>query len=366
MRTLWQLSSLISEAQHWLKGLRARHNALASENSLWWSFLFVWPQRWRSWLEDFQQGKTVFSPMTQYAFQGETVRVWQYHDTLILRLILKIIKPVFKHLISARCTHLQGPSGVKTTITHLRNCLEARPYHYVIRADIRGYYESISRRLLTQQLHQHFQDPRLHNYFAQIVNIAVDRGGDVFVPTHGIPRRSSLSPFFGALYLSSLDRAMERLQGIQYFRYMDDFLVLAQTPRQYRRAKKVLFAELKKLKLALSPKKTFMGALSHSFHFLGVLFEVPRSPQTKTQVGAQVHPRSCARALDKVKAMQNDAVHPATMQRYLVRWAAWWSDTIQSRGAMSILSAWVLHANGRDPPTAWLGRGLIPRSFQTH
>ena len=72
-----------------------------------------------------------------------------------------------------------------------------------------------------------------------------------------------------------------------------------------------------------------MGVIDRGFHFLRVKFEVPRSPQRKIQICVQIHPRSCARALDKVIAMRNHAAHPATMQRYLVRWAAWWSDCVQ-------------------------------------
>ncbi len=208
------------------------------------------------------------------------------------------------------------------------------------------------------KLHQHFQDPRLQNYFTQIVNTAVTFRGNVFVPSHGIPRRSSLSPFFGALYLAALDQALEGRQGLQYFRYMDDILILAQTKRQYQRARKILFTTLKTLALTLSPSKTCMGAIDKGFHFLGVKFEVPRSPQTKIQVSVQIHPRSCARALGKVKVLRNDAVHPAIVQRYLIRWATWWSDAIQSVGVMRLLWAWVFHALRRDPAAAWLARGL--------
>jgi hypothetical protein len=78
------------------------------------------------------------------------------------------------------------------------------------------------------------------------------------------------------------------------------------------------------------------------------MFEAPRSPQAKLQASATIHPRSCARALDKVNALRNNAVHPAIMQRYLIRWAAWWSDTIRTVGVMSILSSWVTHTAERD------------------
>jgi len=106
-----------------------------------------------------------------------------------------------------------------------------------------------------------------------------------------------------------------------------------------------------------------MGKFNKPFHFLGVLFEVPQSLHDKTQVSLQIHPRSCRRALDRLKAMQQDAVHPATKQRYLIRWASWWSDAIQSIGILSLIVSWVRFTAVRDPTAVWLGRGLLPKRF---
>ena len=64
--------------------------------------------------------------------------------------------------------------------------------------------------------------------------------------------------------------------------------------------------------------------------------------------------------LDRVKTMQEDAVHPAMKQRYLVRWATWWSHTMASQRMQSHLLAWVIFTVARDPTAVWLGRGLLP------
>ena len=194
----------------------------------------------------------------------------------------------------------------------------------MIRVDIRKYYASISRKQLLEQVCRHYQDPRLQYYFEQIIYHAVERDGEVFVPNRGIPRGSGMSPVFGALYLDALDKAMEARQGIAYFRFMDDALILTQTRRQYQRAKKRLFKILNTLELSLAPTKTRMGKLRDGFHFLGVQFEVSQNPQTKIQVSTQLHPRTYARARTKIRALQDNAGTPAEVQRYLRRWAAWW------------------------------------------
>jgi len=51
------------------------------------------------------------------------------------------------------------------------------------------------------------------------------KDGQVFLPTQGIPLSSSLSPFFGAVYLTPLDDAFAQCDGIFYPRYMDDVVI---------------------------------------------------------------------------------------------------------------------------------------------
>jgi RNA-directed DNA polymerase len=164
---------------------------------------------------------------------------------------------------------------------------------------------------------------------SQVINTAHIYQGLVICSRYGIPRRSSLSPFFGALYLSVLDKYFEKAHEIYYVRYMDDWVILCETKRQYVRAKKKMRRILNALKLKLSPHKTKMGALTKGFHFLGVDFALSQNAQSRTHVDMTLHQRSCRRALDKVSNMKEGAVHPAEIQRYLFKWAAWWSCTVR-------------------------------------
>jgi retron-type reverse transcriptase len=259
-------------------------------------------------LQDFIQGNYRFSPLQQFRFYNECVRTWNYADRIILRCLLKILMPVFKHIILDNCFHLKGPNGVKNALRYIQNALNTDKFHYAIRADIKSYYASIDHGILICQVNEHFHDPKVKHYLDHVITTAVDDGGDVFIPEKGIPRRSSLSPFFGALYLSPVDRAFLMRKGIVYARYMDDIIILCQTKKQYHRARKILFAILRQLKLVLSPRKTWMGALKKGFHFLGANFAV-----SKREVKNQC------------------------------------SVTLQ----------WISQANERDPTLAWFGTGLL-------
>ena len=226
----WVLPRLLKAVTAWRVALREKIGA-GSEFSSWWYFISMWDLQHVVWVRDFIAGQHQFEPFKQYKFTNEIIQVWSYLDRLMIHLILQIIRPTFKHIISPLCTHLVGPSAVKTVTRQIKAALGSGQYNYYLRVDIKSYYKSINHRLLIKQLEQHFMDPILLRYLKDIVTIGIDYGGNILLPASGIPVRSSLSPFFGALYLSELDQAFTKRKGVFYLRYMDDIIILTKTKR---------------------------------------------------------------------------------------------------------------------------------------
>ena len=356
-RPAWRIAALLPTASLLYQKL-VQKKRYDSPRSDWWAVGFSF-EHFIPRIQDFVEGHYLFSPMRQFQFEQETIRIWQYDDRIILRCLFNLLKPTFPHILSKACYHLKGPQGVKLALRHVQNALDARSFQYAIRLDIRNYYASISHPILIQQIQQHYHDPKVLRYLNDIVRNAVDNQGDVFLPRQGIPRRSCFSPFFGALYLLPLDRAFEQRQGCLYVRFMDDVLILFETQRQFQRGRKTLFNILRTLKLSPSPQKTWMGKLSKGFHFLGVGFSSATSEAKNQRLCISIHPRSCARALDKVKALSSDAVHPANIQNYLANWASWWTRTVRPLTFSALLFDWIVHTRARDPAKVWLGSGLL-------
>jgi hypothetical protein len=286
----WIVTMLLQKSAEWYSRMHKRLR-LASERSPWWTFIWDWTTDVATWLKTFKKGHHRFSPLIQYRFKSETIQ----------RDITQAIKAA----------------------------LNTGTFHYCLRIDIKSYYASINHQILLDQLYKNYDDPRLRRYFEAIVTTGIDCDGQVFLPKQGIPLRSSLSPFFGALYLTELDRAFENRPGIFYRRYMDDILILVSNKRPYTRVRKRVFAILKGLKLKISPHKT------------------------------RIHTRSCRRALDRVQAMRKDAVHPANIQRYLSLWATWWKTTIKL-SRFGLLYTWLMVVeNTSFTSCLWYGRGLF-------
>ena len=101
-------------------------------------------------------------------------------------------------------------------------------------------------------------------------------------PSHGIALRAPLSQFFSALYLKPLDDALSRMD-IVYVRFQDDILALCKSKRQLNRCRSRMMEVLGERQLKLSRKKSRMGTITDSFHFLGIHYSLTQ-PENYTNV----------------------------------------------------------------------------------
>ena len=218
--------------------------------------------------------------------------------------IYNIIKPSFKYIIPKSDRHMMGPHGIAKIVKEIK--LKAPEYKFCIRTDVKDYYNSIDKDILFDIVKKEFGDPRLINYFKQIIFAYVYKNA-LYYKRHGIRRSTSLSGFFAAIYLKSLDLKFEQAcrasnGGIFYIRYNDDILIFTKTFAQYKRARGRLLKTFKALKLKISPHKTQMGRFS-SFHFVGIMFCVRYTQDAKTQCDMSLTPRTFKRSDCKATAL---------------------------------------------------------------
>lgn len=116
---------------------------------------------------------------------------------------------------------------------------------------------------------QTYHDPKIIAMLENIITNPIDTPKGCRNPSHGIALRAPLSQFFSALYLKPLDDGLSRMD-IVYVRYQDDILALCKSKRQLNRCKKRMMEVLGERQLKLSRKKSRMGTVTDSFHFLGI------------------------------------------------------------------------------------------------
>ncbi len=99
---------------------------------------------------------------------------------------------------------------------------------YLVKRDIRDYFASIDHETLLHQLAQlvHPTD-YLYRLLEQRVRFAFEENGELCRATRGVPFGTSIACFFANLYLTEMDRGIESIPDVSYFRYADDLLVLS-------------------------------------------------------------------------------------------------------------------------------------------
>jgi RNA-directed DNA polymerase len=142
---------------------------------------------------------------------------------------------------------------------------------YVLKSDVRKYYASIDHEILLSPIRKIIPESRFVGLIYQFLKHVRYRDGYYVEVEKGISRGTSLSPLLGALYLSTFDRAMEKM-NVTYVRFVDDWVVMSDNRRTFSRAIKKVYRILSSLKLEKSKDKTFIGKIDRGFDFLGFYF----------------------------------------------------------------------------------------------
>jgi retron-type reverse transcriptase len=99
---------------------------------------------------------------------------------------------------------------------------------YVIKRDISDYFASIDHELLLDKLALLVDSgDYLYRLLAQRVRFLFEEGGSLRTAGIGIPFGASIACLLANIYLTELDREIENVPEVSYFRYADDLLMLS-------------------------------------------------------------------------------------------------------------------------------------------
>ncbi|MGB6460524.1 MAG: reverse transcriptase domain-containing protein, partial [Candidatus Acidiferrum sp.] len=114
---------------------------------------------------------------------------------------------------------------------------------YAVKRDIANYFPSVDHELLLAQLAELVEpEDYLYRMLEERVRFPYEDGAQSFRAEQGIAFGTPVACFFANLYLTPLDRQLDVLHGLKYFRYADDLLLLSDS-RQTIQAATALFEE---------------------------------------------------------------------------------------------------------------------------
>lgn len=137
---------------------------------------------------------------------------------------------------------------------------------YVLKADIKNYFDTVNHQILLQILSKRIKDERVIWLIRKILANHKGEGHN-----KGMPLGNLTSQFFANVYLNELDQFVKhKLRAKYYIRYVDDFVVFHQSRKVLQEYKEKIDCFLRdNLDLRLHPDKSQVLKLEKGIGFLG-------------------------------------------------------------------------------------------------
>src|SRR5262249_6924823 len=121
---------------------------------------------------------------------------------------------------------------------------------YLMKRDIADFFDSIDHALMLEKLAA-LVDPGdyLFQLLQQRVRFGYRDNGEVKTAHRGVPFGTAVACLFANIYLTALDRRLEGIAGVRFFRYADDLLVLSPSPAALQDAARAFREEIAALRL---------------------------------------------------------------------------------------------------------------------
>jgi RNA-directed DNA polymerase len=153
--------------------------------------------------------------------------------------------------------------GAHHALATLNEVIAGSKVGWVLEADLKNFFGSLSHQWLLRFVEHRVGDPRLISLIRRWLKAGVLEDGEVHPNEEGTPQGGSISVMLSNVYLHyTLDLWFERvvkprLRGEAYMlRYIDDFVLCFQYREDALRVQKALCRRLEKFSLTLEPTKT--------------------------------------------------------------------------------------------------------------
>jgi hypothetical protein len=155
--------------------------------------------------------------------------------------------------------------------------------NWILDADIRGFFDTISHELLLELVKRRVGDVQVLRLIQAWLKAGVMEEGKVTHPDRGSPQGGVIPPTLSNIFLHEVDRQWCQSDGValgkvRLVRYADDddIVLLARTEQQARVTWEQLQTQFAALRLAVNQEKSRLTTLAEGFAFLG--FEFRKGP----------------------------------------------------------------------------------------
>lgn len=207
-------------------------------------------------------------------------------DKLLQLAVLRILEAIYEQDF-LRCSYgYRLRVGALDAVDWLTIKLQFGRYHYVVEADIKGFFDHIDHNWMLRMLAERIDDRALLRLIRKWLKAGVlEADGKVVHPATGTPQGGIVSPILANVYLHyALDLWFQRVLKPRrrgeacLIRYADDFVCAFERKEEAQRFYREVGERLRKFGLEVAAEKTRVIAFSRlepgsgSFEFLGFEF----------------------------------------------------------------------------------------------
>lgn len=212
-----------------------------------------------------------------------------FRDRVVHHALCNAIEPVFERSFIADSYANRVGKGTHRALNRCQRL--ARRYTYVLQCDVAQFFPSIDHLLLEGVLRRKVRDPDIlwliHQILASGAGVLSEQYDMVYFPgddllatnrARGLPIGNLTSQFWANCYLNPFDHFVQRELGCSaYLRYVDDFLLFGDDPRQLWAWKSAIVARMARLRLTIHERPAQVRPVSEGIPFLGfVVFSQER------------------------------------------------------------------------------------------
>ena len=204
-----------------------------------------------------------------------TIYRFDWRETMVLKLLTHLLYK-YDYKICGNCYSFRRNTTAKNAIDAVSN-IKKLAQKYVLKIDVSNYFNSIPSTMLADAIAATIDDDtQLSAFIIGLIKedaaylygngtrtiIRENRGAMAGVP---------VSAFCANIYLDGLDRLFDGM-GVDYFRYSDDILIVADSMTQVDEYLKIVTDFLAAKGLTINEKKLHISRPGEGFDFLGFVF----------------------------------------------------------------------------------------------
>jgi group II intron reverse transcriptase/maturase len=237
-------------------------------------------------------------------------------DKLLQLAVKRILQAIYEQDF-LNCSYGYRPNiGALDAVAELTSKLQFGNYHYLVEADIKGFFDNLNQEFLLNMLGERIDDKALLWLIKKWLDAGVlDTDGKVLHPETGSPQGGIISPILANVYLHNvLDMWFQKVVVLHcsgkafLIRFADDFVCAFEKLEDAQRFYAVLGKRLGKFGLELSGEKTRIIPFSRtiqpgktSFDFLGFEFRWGKDRKGRPHVGRRTARKNLRRSLKRFK-----------------------------------------------------------------